>query len=106
MDDAIAAGLTGSRIRAVADSRTWRSVLAIFGGYAFTNGYVALLSVLLVYAGMDRGEAMWWPVLTAFLVFTAVVIWAAATTRPLLTSAIIIGGAAAMIAIAPWLAAL
>ena len=86
------------------ESRHYRVTLAIFGGYAFTAGFFAFLSVVLAHAGVTRVEGMWWGVLTSFLVYTALVIWAAATRRPWLTSAIILGGAGAMIFSSPILA--
>ena len=48
---------------------------------------------------------MFWAVLSSFLICTLVAIWAAATPRPWITSAIIVGGGAAMIGVAPILAA-
>ncbi|MEO0463236.1 MAG: iron uptake protein [Pseudomonadota bacterium] len=88
----------------VGESRTYRVLLAIFGGYAFTVGFFAFLSVLLAVAGTSHVEAMWWGVLTSFLVYTLVVLWAVATGRIWRTSLILVGGAVVMIAGAPLLA--
>ena len=63
-----------------------------------------LATVALAYAGTTRVEGMWWAVLTSFLVYTGLVIWAAATRRVWMTSAVIIGGAALMIITSPILA--
>ena len=87
-----------------AGSRIYRVLLAIFGGYAFTAGFFAFFSVVLALFGANRVEAMWWAVLTSFLIYTLVAVWAASTTRPLQTSAIIIGGGIGMIGLAPLLA--
>ncbi|MEM6857350.1 MAG: iron uptake protein [Pseudomonadota bacterium] len=92
------------RLNQAVESRSYRVILAVFGGYAFTAGFFAILSVALVYAGATRVEGMWWGVLTSFVVYTALVIWAAATRRVWLTSAIIIVGAAMMIIASPILA--
>ena len=73
-----------------AGGRIYRVLLAIFGGYAFTAGFFAFFSVLLSLVGVSRVEAMWWSVLTSFLIYTLVAVWAAAATRPLLTTVIII----------------
>ena len=93
------------RIQRVAFSRTYRVLLATFGGYAFTVGFFAFFSVALALFGTSQAEAVWWSVLTCFFVYTLVAIWAVATTSPWLTSTIIIGGGAAMIGVAPLLAA-
>lgn len=92
------------RLNKAIQSRSYRIVLAVFGGYAFTAGFFAFLSVALAYAGATRVEGMWWAVLTSFLVYTLLVIWAAATRRVWMTSAVIIGGAALMIITSPILA--
>lgn len=92
------------RLNSAIESRTYRVLLAIFGGYAFTVGFFAFLSVTLALLGTSRVEGMWWGVLTSFVVYTLVVIWAAATKRPWLTSLILIGGSIVMIMGAPLLA--
>ena len=93
------------RIERAAFSRTYRVLLATFGGYTFTVGFFAFFSVLLALLGESPVEAMFWAVLSSFLIYTLVAIWAAATPRPWITSAIIVGGGAAMIGVAPILAA-
>ncbi|MEM6475755.1 MAG: hypothetical protein AAF687_06270 [Pseudomonadota bacterium] len=95
---------TTHRIQSIGESRTYRVCLAIFGGYAFTVGFFAFLSVTLALLGTSRVEGMWWGVLTSFLIYTLVALWAAATTRIWLTSFILIGGAVVMILGAPFLA--
>lgn len=97
----VESGTIDERVTAIINSRAFRVVLATFGGYAFTSGYFALLSVALAQVGLSRAEAMWWGVLTSFVIYTGIVIWVAATTRPMLTSSLIVGGAAAMIVISP-----
>lgn len=92
------------RLDTAINSRACRVILAILGGYGFTSGYFAMLSIALVATGFNRPEAMWWGVLTSFLIYTIVVIWIAATKRPWLTSLLIIGGAAAMVTVSPSLA--
>lgn len=86
-----------ARINSALDSRPFRAILAIFGGYAFAAGFFAFLSVALYAAGVSRVEAMWWGVLTSFLIYTIVILWAAASNRPARTALLIIGGAALMI---------
>lgn len=93
-----------SKLERICESRTYRVLLAVFGGYAFTVGFFAFLSVLLALAGTTRVEAMWWGVLTSFLIYTLVVLWAAATARIWRTSLILIGGSVVMITGAPLLA--
>ena len=93
------------RIERAAFSRTYRVLLATFGGYAFTVGFFAFFSVILALLGTSRVEAMFWAVLTSFVIYTLVAIWALATIRPWPTSAIIIGGGAAMIGVTPILVA-
>lgn len=93
-----------ARLNSVVESRTYRVLLAIFGGYAFAAGFFAFLSVMLALLGTSRVEGMWWGVLTSFLVYTVVVLWAAATRRIWLTSIILIGSSALMIWGAPLLA--
>ncbi|MEM1143335.1 MAG: hypothetical protein AAGI88_12195 [Pseudomonadota bacterium] len=82
-------------------SRWFRVLLATFGGYAFTAGYFAFASVLLALLGVSRVEAMWWGVLTSFLVFTVVVVWVVATLRPAFTTVIVIVSSFIMINGAP-----
>ncbi|MEM7218864.1 MAG: hypothetical protein AAF515_10895 [Pseudomonadota bacterium] len=91
-------------LSAAISSRPYRALFAVFGGYAFTAGFFAFLSVLLALLGATRVEAMWWAVLSSFLVYTAVVIWVAATRRPWVTSLFIVAGALAMINGSPILA--
>ena len=93
------------RIEQATFSRMYRILLATFGGYAFTVGFFAFFSVMLALLGATRVEAVFWAVLTSFLIYTLVAIWAVATPRPCTASAIIIGGGAAMIGVAPLLAA-
>ncbi|MEM7687531.1 MAG: hypothetical protein AAF291_00785 [Pseudomonadota bacterium] len=94
-----------AKLERIGESRTYRVILAIFGGYVFTVGFFAFFSVALALAGTSRVEAMWWSVLTSFLIYTLIALWAAATVRPLATSAIILGSSAVMIALALPLAA-
>ena len=87
-------------------NRAYRVFLAIFGGYAFSAGFFAFLSVSFAHLGTTRAEAMLWGVLTCFLVYVAVVIWAVATPHLLRTTLFITICSAAMILTSPPLAAL
>ncbi|MEM6536892.1 MAG: iron uptake protein [Pseudomonadota bacterium] len=92
------------RLDTIAQSQPYRVLFAAIGGYAFTAGFFACLSVVLAFAGTARIEAMYWSILTSFPVFTGVVIWVAATARPLRVSAVIAVSAALMICGSPLLA--
>ncbi|MEL7028734.1 MAG: iron uptake protein [Pseudomonadota bacterium] len=92
-----------SHLNTIMQSRTYRIILAVFGGYIFTAGFFAGLSVFLALMGTARIEALYWSILMSFLVFTSVVIGAVATTRPLLLSVILVVGASVMIGGAPLL---
>lgn len=92
------------RLSVVLDNRLYRVCLGIFGGYAFTAGFFAFVSVLLAQAGAARIEAFFWAILTSFLVYTAVVIWAVATAQPARVTGVLIGGALVMVLSSPFLA--
>lgn len=93
-----------ARVSGAVASRPFRALLAIFGGYAFSAGFFAFFSIALFAAGVSRAEAMWWGVLTSFLVYTVVILWAAASSKPALTTIIILGASAFMIGVSEPLA--
>lgn len=96
--------LMASTLSRVLESRTYRVLLATIGGYVFAAGFFAFASVTLALLGVTRAEAMWWTVITSFLVYTLVTIWVAATRRPGRTTLIIAATSIAMIVASPRLA--
>ena len=96
--------LMASTLSRVLESRTYRVLLATIGGYVFAAGCFAFASVTLALLGVTRAEAMWWTVITSFLVYTLVTIWVAATRRPGRTTLIIAATSIAMIVASPRLA--
>lgn len=93
-----------ARVHDVVASRPFRALLAVFGGYAFSAGFFAFFSIALFAAGTSRAEAMWWGVLTSFLVYTVVILWAAATSKPARTTIIIVAASAFMLSVSEPLA--
>lgn len=82
-------------------SKAVRIALGLVGGYAFTGGYMAIGPVLLAHLGVNRGEALLIGVMTGFLVFVGVIVWAAATRHLIRTTAAVVICAALMIYLAP-----
>jgi hypothetical protein len=78
-------------------------LIAILAGYAFTSGYVALSSILLVKLGMPMGEAAVLNGMLGFILYLYVILWVFATKKLWRTSAIIILMAVAMIVVSPYL---
>ena len=79
-----------------------RLAVALFGGYAFTWGLVAFGVAGLVALGVDFHEAETGVSLLAFLMFTALVLWAYATASLARVWAVLAGGGALM-TLAAWL---
>lgn len=75
---------------------------ALLGGYLFTWGFTALGIAGLVGMGVDFHEAETGVSLLAFLMFTALVLWAYATASLARVWAVLAGGGALMTA-AAWL---
>ncbi|MEM6483997.1 MAG: hypothetical protein AAF662_03280 [Pseudomonadota bacterium] len=98
------AGAVQELICTAVTSRWFRVLVATFGGYAFTVGFFALFAVSLALLGVGRVEAMWWSVLTSFLIFTVVVVWVAATPHPGRATLAVLLSSFAMITGAPRLA--
>lgn len=83
---------------------SFKLLIAIFGGYVFTSGYVAFSTVLLVKLGMQMGEAVVLNTMLGFIVYLCLMLWIFATTKLWQTSGIIILIAVAMIVVSPYLA--
>jgi hypothetical protein len=79
-------------------------LIAILGGYAFTSGYVAFLSIMLAELGIEAGEALMLSAMTGFLVYLCVTLWMFTTQKIWRTSIIIILMAVVMITVSPYLA--
>jgi hypothetical protein len=58
-----------------------RTVAAVLGGYALTALLVALLAVLLVWAGLPRSEAVVAAAMAGFLIYLALLVWAFSPVR-------------------------
>ena len=84
--------------------RAYRIGLALFGGYAFTAGYVALVAVLLVLTGLSKVEAVTIAYVSGMVVYVAIAIWAIATATLIRTTAIIVAASFLKIVISPALA--
>ena len=83
-----------------------RTAVAILGGYAFTWGVVALGIALMYTAGMEFHDAEHLSYIIGFLVFLTAFLVAFATQRLRNMALILVGGGAAMSAIAWWLQSL
>jgi hypothetical protein len=81
-----------------------RVVAAVVGGYAATVGLVALASVLLALAGMQRSEAVVLMTIIGFIGYVAILIWGFAEPRLLRLWAVLGGVAVASHLGALWLA--
>lgn len=86
-------------------SRSLRLLVAAVGGYAFAAGFVAVVAAALPLAGMARTESATLGGMLGVLAFLAIIIWVAASARPIRTTLIVFGAAAIMIVAAPMLAA-
>lgn len=81
--------------------RLLRLLLAASGGYAFAAGLVAVIGAALPLAGMARAEAATLGGMLGLLACAAVLIWMAASPRPVRTAVIVFASAAIMIGGAP-----
>jgi hypothetical protein len=73
---------------------------AVFGGYAFTWGFIAAGAALLFKVGMDFHDAEFLSSALGLLVFLIAFLWTIATRRLALAWGILLGGGAAMAVIA------
>lgn len=73
-----------------------RIAAAIFGGYAFTWGFIALGAALMFAAGMPFHDAEHLGYILGLLVFLAVFLWAFAARSLSRVWAVLAGGAIAM----------
>lgn len=85
-------------------SRSLRLFVAVFGGYAFAAGLVAVIAAALPRLGMARTESATLGGMLGMLIYLAIVIWAVASTRPIRTTVIVFAASAIMIGIAPMMA--
>lgn len=71
-----------------------RTVAAVIGGFAVSNGFVASGTPLLMTLGVSRGDSLLVTLMLAFLVFTGVVILAFSALRwGRVSSSILVAGA-------------
>ncbi|KAF1702726.1 iron uptake protein [Pseudoxanthomonas kaohsiungensis] len=73
---------------------------AVLGGYAFTWGLIALATALLSKAGMGFHDAEFLSSAVGLLVFLVALLWTMACRRVALAWALLLGGGAAMAALA------
>ncbi len=83
--------------------RSLRILAAALGGYAFTSGYVASASTLLFVFGVTRGEAAILAVMTAFLMWLVVALWALGSSHPVRTAGLIVLASIVMLCAPPQL---
>ena len=78
--------------------RVWliRVAAALFGGYAFTWGLIALGTAGVFAAGMEFHDAEHLSAMLGFLVYLTVFLWAFAARRLALVWAVLLGGGALM----------
>ncbi|ROR02372.1 hypothetical protein EDF72_1493 [Delftia acidovorans] len=74
-----------------------RIAAAVFGGYAFTWGFIALGVVLMFAAGMEFHDAEHLGYILGFLVFLTVFLWAFAAQSLPRVWAVLAGGGIVMI---------
>jgi len=82
-----------------------RIALALFGGYAFTWGFIASGTAALYAAGMEFHDAQGLAALLGFLLFLGLFLWAFAARSLLRVGVVLIGGGALLIASASGLQA-
>lgn len=85
--------------------RSLRLVVAALGGYAFAAGFVAIVATALPHAGMASSESATLGGMLGVLVYLAVILWVAASARPIRTASIVFALSAIMIGTAPMMAA-
>ncbi|MEM9057575.1 MAG: iron transporter [Pseudomonadota bacterium] len=64
-------------------TRAGRILFALFGGYFLTAGYISAVAVALSALGLARSEAASLGLMTGMIVYVTIVLWVAATPRPL-----------------------
>ena len=82
-----------------------RIVAAVVGGYALSAGLTALSAIALAHV-MARSEAVVLTAMLGFLCYLAALIWAFAERRLWTVWAVLVGGGAASLGLALWLASL
>ena len=80
--------------RGAAVSMVLRVLAAVFGGYIFAAGMVAVLAGVLCAAGMARSEASVTSALLGFPVYLVVALWAFSVSRLLRLGAVLASGTA------------
>lgn len=84
--------------------RALRLLLALFGGYAFTVGFIAFIGAGLPHLGAPKSESVILSAMLGLIVYLGVIIWAIACVKPLRAAICILCGAGAMIGFAPLMA--
>lgn len=84
-------------------ARSLRLLVGVVGGYAFAAGVVAIIGAAAVAGGMARSESATLGAMLGLLVYPAIIIWAAASSRPLRTAGWVGAGAVTMLLGAPLL---
>ncbi|MEM7360237.1 MAG: hypothetical protein AAF431_14135 [Pseudomonadota bacterium] len=84
-------------------TRSIRLLIAVVGGYLFTDGFIGLIGVSLPYLGWAQSEALNLAILLGLLAYVIIMIWAISTVRLLFTTVAIFASSAAMIYGAPLL---
>lgn len=82
-------------------TRSLRLIVGAIGGYVFAAGVVAVVGVVLPALGMAASESATLGGMLGFLVYPAIIIWAAASSRPVRMALVVFLGAAMMITVAP-----
>ncbi len=82
---------------------TSRIAAALFGGYAFTWGFVTLLIALGLTLGADLDDSWTLAYLLAFLVYLVAFLWAFAAERLLRVWVVLAGGGGLMTGVARYL---
>ncbi|AFJ03674.1 hypothetical protein Q7C_2553 [Methylophaga frappieri] len=73
-----------------------RILVAVFGGYIFCWGFIALTVAACYAAGMAFHDGEQLGSILSFLIYPAVFLWAFATRRVGLVAAVLVGGGALM----------
>jgi hypothetical protein len=58
-----------------------KAILALFGGYIFMSGYVALSSIISIILGMELGEAVVLNSMVGYFVYLLIILWVFATVK-------------------------
>lgn len=76
--------------------RVLRLLLASVGGYLFATGFIAFLGTGLPHLSVERSEAVLLGSVLGLAAFLVVIIWAAASNKPIRAAVYILSSAAAM----------